>query len=233
MIDLETPFKAHVRSAISERHLLKHPFYVAWTKGELGREQLRHYAEQYYHFVLAEPTFLSAIHARTPHFFSDGKPADVSVRQEILKNLVSEELGEKNHPALWRQFAEALGASGEDLASVKPLPATAALIVTFRRLCSEHPFYGGLAALHAFESQVPDIAAAKIDGLLRFYGITDPAAYEFFTVHQEADVWHSSAEWSLIERFADTPQKQGEIIDATRAACAALWGFLDGVYASA
>jgi pyrroloquinoline-quinone synthase len=92
------------------------------------------------------------------------------------------------------------------------------------------PFYAGLAALHAFESQVPEIAAVKIEGLARFYGMKNPEDYEFFTVHQEADVYHSQAEWALIERFADTPEKQAEVLAATERACNALWSFLDGIH---
>jgi pyrroloquinoline-quinone synthase len=60
--------------------------------------------------------------------------------------------------------------------------------------------------------------------------MNDPDSYEFFTVHQEADVHHSQAEWTLIERFADTPEKQAEVLAATTRACDALWGFLDGIY---
>ncbi|MEK7772121.1 MAG: iron-containing redox enzyme family protein, partial [Pseudomonadota bacterium] len=70
----------------------------------------------------------------------------------------------------------------------------------------------------------------KIDGLAKFYGMKNPEDYEFFTVHQKADVYHSQAEWSLIERFADTAEKQAEVLAATQEACDALWGFLDGIH---
>jgi pyrroloquinoline-quinone synthase len=220
--------KQKVNSIISARHLLKHPFYVAWTEGKLSKEQLRHYAEQYFHNVLAEPTYLSAVHFNTPHLHTETNSGDISVRQEVLKNLISEEHGEKNHPALWKTFALALGSSDKDLA--KALPDTANLVSTFRDICLNRPFYAGLAALHAFESQVPSIAAVKIDGLARFYGMNNPSSYEFFTVHQEADIYHSQAEWALIERFADTAEKQAEVLAATTRACDALWGFLDGIY---
>jgi len=60
--------------------------------------------------------------------------------------------------------------------------------------------------------------------------MSNPSSYEFFSVHEEADVYHSQAEWTLIERFADTPEKQAEVLAATMRACEALWGFLDGVY---
>lgn len=225
-----TSFELSVRSTIEARHLLTHPFYIAWTNGELTLEQLRQYAGQYMHHVLAEPTYLSAVHSNTPHFASDGT-SDLGPRQAILQNLVEEELGAKNHPALWKQFADALGLSEADLAKTVALPATRRLIETFTDLCRNRPYYVGLAALHAFESQVPAIAAVKIEGLRRFYGIEDPSAVEFFATHEKADVWHSAQEWRLIERAADTAEKQAEVLVATQAACDALWTFLDGVYA--
>lgn len=77
---------------------------------------------------------------------------------------------------------------------------------------------------------MPDIAAVKIDGLAKFYGMKDPDSYEFFSVHQTADIFHSQAEWAIIEKFADTPEKQAEVLAATRRACDALWKFLDGIH---
>ncbi len=223
-------FKHQVDSIIKNRHLLQHPFYIAWTEGKLTREQLRHYAEQYFYNVLAEPTYLSAVHFNTPHFHDAHNSGDISVRQEVLKNLIDEEHGEKNHPALWKAFAFALGANDQSLSAADALPETQNLVSTFRDICLNQPFYAGLAALHAFESQVPDIAAVKIDGLAKFYGMTSPEDYEFFSVHEKADIYHSQAEWSIIEKFADTPEKQAEVLAATRRACDALWKFLDGIH---
>ena len=99
MQTMTSPFQEEVRSSIEDRHLLRHPFYVAWSKGELSLEQLRQYAGQYMHHVLAEPTYLGAVHSNTPHFASDGK-SDLSMRQAILQNLIDEEFGPENHPAL-------------------------------------------------------------------------------------------------------------------------------------
>jgi pyrroloquinoline-quinone synthase len=225
-------FKEQVHRAIERRHLLTHPFYVAWTKGELSREHLRQYAAQYFHHVLAEPTYLSNVHSNTPHFASDGTP-DLTARQTILANLMDEESGPKNHPALWKRFATSLGLSDAALAATPPLPATQRLIDTFTEICRNRPYYAGLAALHAFESQVPPIAAVKIDGLRKFYGFEDPADFEFFSVHEEADVEHSAAEWAVIERAADSPEKRAEVLAATNDACEALWNFLSGAYEAA
>ena len=76
---------------IAARHLLTHPFYLAWTRGELSRETLADYAQQYYQHVAAFPTYLSAAHAGCE---------DQAVRRLLLANLVDEEAGEPNHPAL-------------------------------------------------------------------------------------------------------------------------------------
>ena len=40
---------------IAARHLLTHPFYLAWTRGELRKETLADYACQYYQHVACMP----------------------------------------------------------------------------------------------------------------------------------------------------------------------------------
>ena len=97
-------------------------------------------------------------------------------------------------------------------------------------MCLNSPFYAGLAALYVYESQIPEIAAVKVDGLQQFYGMTNPEDYEFFTVHQTADVWHAEAELQLIEQYANTPEKAAEVLDVAREASQVLWQFLDGVF---
>jgi pyrroloquinoline-quinone synthase len=206
---------------VAQKHLLTHPFYIAWTEGKLSREHLKHYAQQYFHHVLAFPTYISAVHYNTPH---------LAVRQELLENLVSEEQGEKNHPALWRNFAIALGADAETLETSEQLDSTTNLITGFRQICLNSPFYAGLAALHVYESQIPEVASVKIDGLKQFYGMDNPADYEFFSVHQVADVYHAESTARLIEAHAVTPAQQAEVLQAAETAATALWQFLDGVY---
>ncbi len=79
-------------------HLLKHPFYIAWTKGQPSKAQLHHYAEYYFYNVLAEPNFLSAFHFNTLHIYTENNSGDISVLQVILRNLIDEEYSEKNTP---------------------------------------------------------------------------------------------------------------------------------------
>ncbi len=72
---------------------------------------------------------------------------------------------------------------------------------------------------------MPEVSGSKIEGLKKFYGITDEKTLEFFTAHQAYDVGHAEQVASLIERYVDPAR--AEI--ATREAAQALWGFLDGM----
>ncbi len=52
-------------SLIEKHHLLKHPFYRAWTEGKLSKESLGLYAKQYYQHVRAFPENLSQLESRS------------------------------------------------------------------------------------------------------------------------------------------------------------------------
>jgi pyrroloquinoline-quinone synthase len=179
---------------IAEKHLLKHPFYLAWARGELTKEALTDYAKQYYHHVAAFPTYLSAVHSKC-----DDQP----IRKQILSNLIDEEAGSPNHPELWKQFADALGANDIDLAKTDKQPETKNLIETFRSVCSNESTTEGLAALYAYESQIPAICESKVDGLKKHYGFNDPKGYEYFSVHIDADKEHSAAEREMLSAKID------------------------------
>src|SRR4030088_1563860 len=141
---------------IADKHLLKHPFYLAWTRGELSKEALIDYDRQYYQHVAAFPTFHAVMHAKCD---------DQLTRKQLLNNLIDEEAGSPNHPELWLKFAEGLGVDHTDFAKTEKQPETKNLIDTFRSICGEGSTAQGIAALYAYESQIPAICKSKIDGL--------------------------------------------------------------------
>ena len=208
---------------ISERSLLKHPFYRAWSAGTLPVEALRDYAKQYFHFEAAFPTYLSALHCRC-----EAGP----VRESILNNLWDEEHGPDNHLTLWLRFCESLGLDAQDVRTSEPLPTTAELVDGFRDVCREASVGEGLASLYAYESQAPEVSRQKIAGLRQFYGFEDERSYAFFSVHQEADVEHSGAERAAVAAAATSDEARRALEEATRLAADRLWGFLDGAYAN-
>ncbi len=204
---------------IAEKHLLKHPFYLAWTRGELSKEALTDYAKQYYHHVAAFPTYLSAVHAKC-----DDQPT----RKQILSNLIDEEAGSPNHPELWKQFAQSLGVDDVDLATTEKESETKNLIEAFRSVCGDKSTAEGLTALYAYESQIPAICESKIDGLKKHYGFTDPEGYEYFSVHIEADKEHSAVEREMLAGKIDNQNVDNVRASANRV-LDALWEMLSGV----
>jgi pyrroloquinoline-quinone synthase len=204
---------------IAEKHLLKHPFYLAWTRGELSKEALTDYAQQYYHHVAAFPTYLSAVHAHCDH---------QATRKQLLNNLIDEEGGSPNHPELWKKFADGLGVEDADRAQTEKQPETKNLINTFRSVCGQRSTAEGLAALYAYESQIPSICESKIDGLKKHYGFTKPEHYEYFTVHIGADREHSAAEREMLSRHLDAHNFESVKLSVNRV-LDALWNMLSGV----
>jgi pyrroloquinoline-quinone synthase len=209
---------ANIDAVVARRHVLNHPFYQAWSRGELTMAALQDYARQYYHHVAAFPTYLSAVHAQVD---------DPAVRQVILANLVDEEGRDPTHPELWLRFAEGLGVAREDVRNTSHWAETDALISAFRGACHDGPPTDGLAALYAYECQQPAVAASKIDGLRQHYGVDDPRTLEYFSVHHEADVAHSADERALLAELL--PAEDVSAAAAADTALAALWDLLSAV----
>ena len=216
-------FEENLREAVMEYSMLKHPFYVAWTEGKLSKSVLAEYARQYYAHVRAFPTYVSGVHSRCD---------EVSIRQQLLENLIEEERGEENHPELWLRFAEALGVAREDVRAAELLPSTKDSVRSFQSLTQSADYREGLAALLAYESQIPEVAQTKREGLKNFYGIEDERAVAFFRVHESIDILHQQVEMQILEEQCQSPADQDRAIASARNAAKALWSFLDGVSAA-
>lgn len=209
-----------IDALIAERHLLKHPFYTKWREGTLSREALQEYARQYYAFESTFPRLLSSLHARSER---------ADVRQSLLDNLWDEEHGEVNHAELWLRFGEGIGVDRESVRTATANSGTRGLLDSYWASVTDASLAAGIAALYAYEGQVPEVATEKIRGLVEQYGVDDPRTLAFFTVHSTLDIEHSGAERSMIASLAPTADEEEQVLAATRSALDAWWGFLDAV----
>jgi pyrroloquinoline-quinone synthase len=150
----------------------------------------------------------------------------------LLENLIEEERGGDNHPELWLRFAEALGVTRADAKAAELLPATRDSVASLKSLTQSEDYRAGLAALLAYESQIPEVAQTKREGLKDFYGIEDERAISFFRVHESIDVLHQQIEMQILEERCQTAVDQSRAIEAAREGARALWNFLDGVSAA-
>lgn len=212
------PLLESLDALIEKHHLLKHPFYRAWTEGKLSMESLSLYAKQYYQHVRAFPENLKQLEGRT----------NGSIQKLVRENLAEELYPAAPHPALWRQFARSLGVTDKAIDLAQPLPGIAALLDTFDEVAAQGSVAQAIAAFYVYEAQVPEIATQKISGLRRFYGITDPQALAYFAVHEEADVRHRAAwrDWLANQKDLD----EVAVLCAAERGLRALWGALDAVY---
>jgi pyrroloquinoline-quinone synthase len=204
---------------IAQHHLLKHPFYEAWTAGTLPREALLDYAGQYYAFESNLPRYLTALHSRSEN---------PTVRAALLANAWDEEHGDNNHPELWLRFAEALGLDRSIVTGAKLHEATRALVSTYREAAETAPVEAGVAALYAYESQLPAVAAAKIAGLRAHYGVQSRDGLAFFEVHRAIDVHHAAEERRILEEAVTGSNGEATVVWTDRA-LKAWWDFLSGV----
>jgi pyrroloquinoline-quinone synthase len=211
---------------IAKYDLLCHPFYKAWSAGELTREDLREYALDYYQHVHAFPSYLAAFALR----LNEGE-----LRRAVLANM-RDELGgedassktEEAHSEMWLDFAKGMGA-GHSGFGHKAVPEIDELVSHFSTVASEGSPEEVLAAFYAYESQVPRVAKEKERGLREMYGADDRAT-RYFTLHATADVYHSNV-WreQLAKRVKANPECADGALDAAQAAAKALWSVLDGI----
>lgn len=221
-------FEQQLNERIAQYDLLCHPFYRAWTAGELTREDLRLYATEYFHQVSAFPGYLSTFAARL-----ENGP----MRRAVLANLADEEGqetqngGGRPHTELWLDFAEGMGADRDAARRPGSGEALSGLTAHFQEVAAAGTPEAALAAFYAYESQVPRVAQEKARGLRKLYS-GDDATCGYFDLHATADIYHANVWRELLSKqVASDPQKAETALAAAEDAARALWSALDGIEA--
>jgi pyrroloquinoline-quinone synthase len=212
-------FQRLLDERVARHELLSHPFYQAWSAGKLSIQHLRAYATEYFHHVAAFPTFLSALHSR----LEDG-----ALRRAVLRNLADEEVEGRAHSDLWLDFAEGIGLSPAEVRGSQPSAPMRRLIGRFyRSACKDSPAEV-LAALYAYESQMPRISGEKARGLMRYYG-ADAHTCGYFALHTYADVRHSQIWREELTRVVTCNRDlEASALNSAERAAYWLWLALDG-----
>ena len=217
-------FIAELNKILEEKSILKHPFYQKWNEGKLTINELRDYAKQYYHFVKHFPMFVSSVHSYCE---------DTNIRRMLVENIADEDgfkTGIEDHPELWLKFAGSLGVAKNECEDVKVCPEVRDSIDGFYKLCRDNDFRVGLCALYGYEKQIPEVSKVKIEGLKKFYDIDGEDALKFFTVHKEADIYHSKSELDALIASCKTDSDKEKVLAAAKKSASLYWQMLDGVY---
>jgi pyrroloquinoline-quinone synthase len=201
----------HRVAAVSDRYsVLRHPFYVRWSEGELTGAELAHYAGQYRHAVVA----LASAADSAARSAEAGPDAD---------RLAAHAAEEASHIELWDEFVAAVGG---DVAA-EPSEETKACVAAWAG-DDRRPLLHALAAMYTIESAQPAISATKQAGLARHYGIRSAS---YFEVHRHRDVEHAAALRTLIEERVSGADEDGLVATAQQVLKGNL-RLLDGVEAA-
>lgn len=170
---------------IEKRSLLKHPFYQMWSEGRLDLEALQGYAKEYFHLVKAVPSMVEKIAAH-------------SSTESVMTNLQEE----REHIEPWIKFAGALGVSRKELEQYEVAQKTRDSVNKLLSLASV--FDEGVAAMYAYEAEIPKISQIKLEGLAKYYDITSNDATEYQRIHATVDVKHAAVWRSILEQLQST-----------------------------
>ena len=140
--------------------LLDHPFYTAWTRGEIPLPTLAAYHRAYGELIGCIPSFWQTI-VNALH------PGDLPG-----ESVIAEEI---DHIRLWEEW-------GASLPSPPTIPTLAILLAQLQQMSPSRL----LGALQAFELQQPEIARTKREGLVSHYGF-DQASLRYFDEHEHEE----------------------------------------------
>lgn len=217
---MDSVFVGEIDAILKEKSLLKHPFYKMWSDGKLSMDALRGYANEYYRLEAAFPGFL--LEARKHN-------TDKADDKVIMDNYEEETARGKTHADMWLDFAEGLGMNREGVKEWKPLGSTKKTLKEIESM-TKQGYLVGIAAMLAYEANLQETSATKIEGLKKHYGLTDRKSTEFFAVHGIVDIKHSD-DWRIIlSKKARTPKEKAEVKKAVGRSMDSLWSFLDGIH---
>ncbi len=200
-----------VDAEIDRQSLLKHPFYRKWSEGGLTRQNLAGYSLEYFQLVKAVPGMVTNV-------ASFAAPS----RKGAIRANAAEEL---THIDPWVRFAGSLGVNRSKLEGYPGAPATTRSVRALNSLTSSS-FEEGVAAMYAYEKQLPEISRSKIDGLKKHYGMEGGDATKYFELHEEADVRHAAVWRSFLTR---TGRSEDAIMTAVKGSLRAQNELLDSV----
>lgn len=178
-----------IDSEIEKRSLLKHAFYQMWSEGKLTVDHLQGYSKEYFQLVKAVPGFVESIASAV---------ADPALKVDIANNAREE----TEHIEPWVRFATALGVSRGDLAGHEGAEKINEAMALLQKLMGSS-FEEAVAAMYAYEAELPKISRSKIDGLKRFYGMDSEDATKYFEIHEEADVRHAQVWREILQKIPE------------------------------
>lgn len=198
---------------IEKHSLLKHDFYKLWQEGKLTLDHLAGYSKEYFQMVKTIPSLVKNVLEN-----------DVEKKYHAsIKNTLEDEI---THIEPWINFSSALNVDRNELLNYNADGLTRQSIDKMLEI-SKSSFEESVAALYAFEKELPKISETKLEGLEKFYGITNNESNEYFNIHKEIDIYHSKVWENILKETSN--DKKDKILNAVKISLDAQNTLLDSV----
>jgi pyrroloquinoline-quinone synthase len=184
-----------------------------WSEGKLTINHLQGYSKEYFQLVKVVPKFVENIF---------NVITDPSLKRAVGQNLKEE----SEHIEPWIMFSTAMGIQRNDLASYKGENETNMAVSTLSQL-TERSLEEAVAAMYAYEKELPKISRSKIDGLKKFYGVQSNEATKYLEIHEEVDLRHSEVWKNILKTIPE--EKQERALNAAISSLEAQNKLLDSV----
>lgn len=209
---------------LAQNHALwNHPFLQHCQADGLTLLEVQILAVQMYKFSKEFNRILASILSQC---------ADERAQWVILDNLFDEMgRGDLNqaHPALFRQFTQALGISDTVLEAIPAEPETSAMIETYLSFANQYGYLSALGAVcFASEGIVNTLYSQLYRGIQGLESLSKESLV-FFEVHINVDDSHAAKLSQLIETRLHTHDQVTEMKKAILAAMDARANFFDGI----
>ena len=181
-------------------------------------EDLRGYSKEYFQLVKSVPTLVENVLGQVIPDLERKYPATTIMKHNLLE--------EKEHVAPWVSFAESIGVAQDELYEYECSTMTLDAIAAMKEL-TRGSLSAGISTLYTYEKQLPEISTRKIEGLVKFYGVRNDIALNYFRIHEKVDIEHSELWRSLLDLMPDSQHET--ILEAASKSLICQNMVLDGV----
>ena len=181
-------------------------------------EDLRGYSKEYFQLVKAVPTLVGNVVKQATPELEKKYGGSTTVKHNLEE--------EKEHIAPWVSFAESIGVKSKELYEYECSTMTLDAIAAMKEL-TRGSLSAGISTLYTYEKQLPEISTRKIEGLVKFYGVRNDIALNYFRIHEKVDIEHSELWRSLLDLMPDSQHET--ILEAASKSLICQNMVLDGV----
>jgi pyrroloquinoline-quinone synthase len=197
--------EAALRAIGEERYHIHHPFHHLLHGGKLTKAQVQAWALNRYYYQASIPAKDASLLARLP---------TPDLRREWRRRALTDGLG------LDRAYVVSLQGL---------LPATRFAVDSYVRFVREKSLLEAIAS-SLTEMFSPNIISQRVSGMLRNYDFVTENTLAYFTPRLTQAPQDVAFALSYVKQYADTAEKQEQVLAALRFKCDLLWAQLDALH---